>query len=187
MDAANVDLKGFTERFYAKRCAGSLEPVLDTLKYLVHETNVWTEITTLIIPGENDSDEELDALTQWVATRIESQTFPCISPPSTPTIACGRPSPRRPRPCKRRAPSPSATGSTTSMSATSTIRRGRRRCAPTCGARAIARDGYTITAYALDASGACLSCGTKMAGVFAAKPGAWGARRVAVDIERYAA
>ena len=130
MDAANVDLKGFTERFYAKRCAGSLEPVLDTLKYLVHETNVWTEITTLIIPGENDSDEELDALTQWVATRIESQTFPCISPPSTPTIACWRPSPRRPRPCKRRAPSPSATGFTTSMSATSTIRRGRRPCAP---------------------------------------------------------
>ena len=57
----------------------------------------------------------------------------------------------------------------------------------TCGARAIARDGYTITAYALDASGACLSCGTKIAGVFAAQPGEWGARRVAVDIERYAA
>ena len=70
MDAANVDLKGFTERFYAKRCAGSLEPVLDTLKYLVHETNVWTEITTLLIPGENDSDEELDALTQWVAREL---------------------------------------------------------------------------------------------------------------------
>ena len=72
MDAANVDLKGFTERFYAKRCAGSLEPVLDTLKYLVHETNVWTEITTLIIPGENDSDEELDALTQWVARELRA-------------------------------------------------------------------------------------------------------------------
>ena len=73
MDAANVDLKGFTERFYAKRCAGSLEPVLDTLKYLVHETNVWTEITTLLIPGENDSDEELDALTQWVARELQAR------------------------------------------------------------------------------------------------------------------
>ena len=73
MDAANVDLKAFTERFYEKRCAGSLKPVLDTLKYLVHETNVWTEITTLLIPGENDSDEEIDALTQWVGARAEAR------------------------------------------------------------------------------------------------------------------
>ncbi len=74
MDAANVDLKAFTERFYAKRCVGSLEPVLDTLKYLVHETNVWTEITTLLIPGENDSDEEIEALTQWVAKELKRDT-----------------------------------------------------------------------------------------------------------------
>ena len=78
MDAANVDLKGFTERFYAKRCAGSLAPVLDTLKYLVHETNVWTEITTLLIPGENDSDEELDALTQWVARELRAGRSPAF-------------------------------------------------------------------------------------------------------------
>ena len=187
MDAANVDLKGFTERFYAKRCAGSLAPVLDTLKYLVHETNVWTEITTLLIPGDNDFDEELDALTHWVATRVADRMFLCTSPRFIPTIACWRQSPRRPRPCKRRAPSPSATGFTTSMSATSTIRRAQATLCPTCGARAIARDGYTITTYALDAAGACSSCGTRMAAVFAAQPGAWGARRLSVDIERYAA
>ena len=187
MDAANVDLKGFTERFYAKRCAGSLEPVLDTLKYLVHETNVWTEITTLLIPGENDSDEELDALTQWVATRVETRRSPAFHrlPPrlshagdrahAAPDPAKGarhrHPQRAPPRLCRQR-PRSGAAGDA---------------CAPTCGARAIGRDGYTITTYALDASGACLSCGTKMAGVFAAKPGAWGARRVAVDIERYAA
>ena len=71
MDAANVDLKAFTERFYEKRCAGHLKPVLETLKYLVHETEVWTEITTLLIPGENDSDEEIEALTQWVAKELK--------------------------------------------------------------------------------------------------------------------
>src|SRR5262249_54824744 len=60
MDAANVDLKGFSERFYAGTCAGPLEPVLETLEYLKHETDVWFEITNLIIPGLNDSDEELD-------------------------------------------------------------------------------------------------------------------------------
>ena len=70
MDAANVDLKAFTERFYARRCVGSLAPVLDTLSYLVHETDVWTEITTLLIPGENDFDDEIEALTQWVAREL---------------------------------------------------------------------------------------------------------------------
>ena len=70
MDAANVDLKGFTEDFYAKTCAGHLQPVLDTLEYLVHETDVWLEVTTLLIPGLNDSDDELDALTRWLAERL---------------------------------------------------------------------------------------------------------------------
>ncbi len=66
MDAANVDLKGFTEDFYHRLCFGHLDPVLETLKYLRHETPVWLEITTLLIPGENDSEPEIDALTRWV-------------------------------------------------------------------------------------------------------------------------
>src|SRR4029077_19932625 len=70
MDAANVDLKGFTEEFYRKICGGELAPVLDTLKYLKHETDVWFEITTLLIPGENDSDRELDEMTRWVAAEL---------------------------------------------------------------------------------------------------------------------
>ncbi|HET8579421.1 MAG TPA: AmmeMemoRadiSam system radical SAM enzyme, partial [Nitrospiraceae bacterium] len=70
MDAANVDLKGFTERFYKQICAGQLQPVLDTLVYLKHHTNVWFEITTLLIPGENDSEAELEALTQWVMEQL---------------------------------------------------------------------------------------------------------------------
>jgi pyruvate formate lyase activating enzyme len=70
MDAANVDLKGFTERFYHDVCAGHLQPVLDTLVYLKHQTNVWFEITTLLIPGENDSDAELDAETKWIVDNL---------------------------------------------------------------------------------------------------------------------
>ena len=70
MDAANVDLKAFTERFYHKVCAAHLEPVLETLLYLKHETDVWFELTTLLIPGENDSDEEIDAMTGWVVERL---------------------------------------------------------------------------------------------------------------------
>jgi pyruvate formate lyase activating enzyme len=186
MDAANVDLKGFTERFYAKRCAGSLAPVLDTLKYLVHETNVWTEITTLLIPGENDSEEELDALTHWVARELRPDVplhFTAFHPDyrmleTEPT----------PPPTLQKARA-IAIGNGLQHVYVGNVHDPARQATlcPTCGARAIGRDGYTIRTYALDVSGACASCGTRMAGVFATKPGAWGSRRLTVDIERYAA
>jgi len=70
MDAANVDLKGFTERFYKKICGGRLAPVLDTLEYIRHETGVWLELTTLLIPGQNDEDRELDEMTAWVVEHL---------------------------------------------------------------------------------------------------------------------
>ena len=70
MDAANVDLKGFTEAFYRDLCAGSLQPVLDTLAHIHHETRCWLEITTLLIPGANDSDAEITALSRWVAREL---------------------------------------------------------------------------------------------------------------------
>ena len=73
IDAANVDLKAFTERFYRDVCGAELAPVLDTLVYLKRETRVWLEITTLLIPGENDSDAELDAMTQWIAARARAR------------------------------------------------------------------------------------------------------------------
>ena len=70
MDAANIDLKAFTERFYWRVTGAHLEPVLDTLRYLKHDTDVWLELTTLLIPGENDSDQELQAMTQWVVEQL---------------------------------------------------------------------------------------------------------------------
>jgi pyruvate formate lyase activating enzyme len=70
MDAANVDLKAFTERFYRDLCGGKLAPVLETLEYLKHETEVWFELTTLLIPGENDSLKEIDEMTRWVADKL---------------------------------------------------------------------------------------------------------------------
>ncbi|NOZ03136.1 MAG: AmmeMemoRadiSam system radical SAM enzyme [FCB group bacterium] len=70
IDAVNVDLKAFTEAFYRKLTLSRLDPVLDTLRWLVHETDVWVEITTLIIPGKNDSERELDGLTKFVAREL---------------------------------------------------------------------------------------------------------------------
>jgi pyruvate formate lyase activating enzyme len=186
MDAANVDLKAFTERFYAKRCVGSLAPVLDTLKYLVHETDVWTEITTLIIPDENDSDEEIEALTQWVARELKRDTplhFTAFHPDYH--MLDTRPTPpatlQRARSIAiRNGLAHVYVGNVHDPARQATL-------CPTCGARAIGRDGYRITAYALDAAGACRNCGTRMAGVFAAAPGKWGSRRLPVDIERFVA
>ncbi len=186
MDAANVDLKGFTERFYAKRCAGALGPVLETLKYLVHETNVWTEITTLLIPGENDSEEEIEALTRWAAKELRPDVplhftafhpdYHMLETPPTPPATLQR---ARAIAIKNGLHHVYV-GNVHDPARQATL-------CPVCGARAIERDGYTITGYALDATDACRSCGTKMAGVFAAGPGAWGSRRLPVDIERYAA
>ncbi|MDH5538467.1 MAG: AmmeMemoRadiSam system radical SAM enzyme, partial [Rhizobacter sp.] len=70
MDAANVDLKAFSDDFYFRQTGAHLAPVLDTLQYIVHETDCWLEITTLLIPGHNDSDAELQALTRWVAEQL---------------------------------------------------------------------------------------------------------------------
>ncbi len=70
MDAANVDLKAFTEAFYFKLTGSHLQPVLDTLVYLKHETDVWFEITTLLIPTKNDSDEEITAMCKWIAAAL---------------------------------------------------------------------------------------------------------------------
>jgi pyruvate formate lyase activating enzyme len=186
MDATNVDLKAFTERFYARRCAGSLAPVLDTLRYLVHETDVWTEITTLIIPGENDSDDEIEALTQWVARELGRDVplhftafhpdYHMLDAPPTPLATLQ----------KARAIAIGNglhhvyVGNVRDTAWEATL------CA-TCRTRCIGRDRYEITGYRLDASGRCLHCGAPMAGVFAERPGTWGSRRLPVAIERYAA
>jgi pyruvate formate lyase activating enzyme len=87
LDAANVDLKAFTEGFYRHVCAGRLQPVLDTLRYLRHETDVWFEITNLLIPDHNDSEDEVDDMTSWVIDNLD-RTFLCTSPPFTPTSRC---------------------------------------------------------------------------------------------------
>ena len=84
MDAANVDLKGFTDEFYVKLCGARLQPVLDTLVYLKHETDVWFEITTLLIPGKNDSTESSKRCARG-SRASSAPTCRCISRRSIPT------------------------------------------------------------------------------------------------------
>ncbi|HEX5757869.1 MAG TPA: AmmeMemoRadiSam system radical SAM enzyme [Thermoanaerobaculia bacterium] len=186
MDAANVDLKGFTDRFYRQVCGGELQPVLDTLKYLRHETEVWFEITTLLIPDENDSEAELDALTRWVAAELGPDVpihFTAFHPdwkmldkPPTPpaTLARAR------RIALANGLRYAYTGNVHDEDGGSTWCHG-------CGARLIGRDWFTLTDWHLDESGRCATCGTPCPGRFEPLPGTWGARRQPVRLAHAAA
>ena len=185
IDAANVDLKGFSEGFYHRLTAAHLAPVLDTLVYLKRETDVWLEITTLLIPGENDSVAEIDALTRWIATELGpdvplhfSGFFPdyrLLDHPPTPKATLDR--------ARAQAIANGLhhvyIGNVRDPARQTTI-------CDLCGAALIGRDDYDVTTYALDASGACPECGCKLAGRFAAESGHWGARRKPINIEAFA-
>ncbi len=181
MDAANVDLKGFDEEFYVKLTGGHLQPVLDTLTYLKHETDVWFEITTLLIPGHNDSDEELDAMTKWVVKELGPDVpmhFTAFHPdykmmdvPPTPPQTLTRARDIAMRNGVRYA----YTGNVHDKGGESTY-------CHHCGQLLIGRDWYQLSEWNLDAEGKCRNCGTPCAGVFEEKPGDWGPKRVAVKM-----
>jgi pyruvate formate lyase activating enzyme len=185
MDAANVDLKAFTERFYAGTCAGHLEPVLETLEYLKHETRVWFEITNLLIPGLNDSDDELDRLTSWVVDRLGPDVplhFTAFHPdyklrdrPPTPPATL-----TRARSIARAKGIRYAyTGNVDDVVGGSTD------CVR-CGTRVIERDWYRLGTYRLSEDGRCESCGLRIPGVFAGSPGNWGRKRLPVRLAQHA-
>ncbi|MBK1643123.1 AmmeMemoRadiSam system radical SAM enzyme [Thiocapsa imhoffii] len=175
MDAANVDLKGFTEGFYHRLCGGHLQPVLDTLEYLARETKVWLELTTLLIPGENDSDEELERMTQWVVEHLGPMVpmhFTAFHP-----LHKMRDRPRTPSTTLQRARA-IALNNGVRYAYTGNVRDttgGRTHCHG-CGLPLIGRDGYRITTWNLTPEGCCSHCATPCAGLFEARPGTWGGR-----------
>jgi pyruvate formate lyase activating enzyme len=182
MDAANVDLKGFTEAFYYDVCAGHLQPVLDTLVYLRHETNVWFEVTTLLIPGLNDSDAELEEMTRWYAEHLGPDVplhFTAFHPdyrmtdrPPTPAATL-----RRARQiAQKNGLRHVYVGNVHDPQADSTY-------CHACGSLLIGRDWYVLTGWGLDAAGCCRQCGAACAGVFDGRPGGWGARRLPVRLQ----
>jgi pyruvate formate lyase activating enzyme len=171
-----VDLKAFSEDFYRRLCSAQLGAVKDTLRYIARETAVWLEITTLLIPGENDSDAEIDAMTQWIAEEVGIEVplhFTAFHPDyrMTGIPATSAASLRKARATAlRNGLRHVYTGNVRDEEGQST------RC-HACGATLIGRDWYTLTAWGLDASGHCASCGAACAGRFDPQPGNWGARR----------
>ncbi len=181
MDAANVDLKGFTEKFYQRSCIGRLQPVLDTLVYLRHETGVWLEVTTLIIPGENDSDAEIRELANWYLKNLGPDVplhFTAFHPDFK---MLDKPTPAATLTRARKIAMDAGlryvyTGNVHDEDGESTY-------CPGCGKNLIGRDWHTLTAWNLTADGECKFCQTRIPGVFRATPGAWGARRQPVRLK----
>jgi pyruvate formate lyase activating enzyme len=181
MDAANIDLKAFTDGFYRTLCSAELGPVLETLDYVKHETRVWLEITTLLIPGCNDSASEIAALSEWIANRLGPDVplhFSAFHPdwkmrdvPQTPALTLSRARDIALRAGLRYV----YTGNVHDENGQSTYCHG-------CGARVIGRDWYEITSWALDEKGCCRSCGVRCAGVFEQGHSAWGVRRRPLEL-----
>jgi len=180
MDAANVDLKGFTEEFYHRNCYGELAPVLDTLKYLRHQTSVWFEVTTLLIPGENDSDRELEQAAGWFSENLGPDVpwhftafhpdYKMLDKPRTPPATL-----TRARAIGRaRGLRYVYTGNVRDPEGGSTW-------CPGCGQRLIERNGYDLGEWQLKIN-RCIACGFEVAGHFAARPGNWGNRRLPVRL-----
>jgi pyruvate formate lyase activating enzyme len=181
MDAANVDLKAFTDDFYYKLCGARLKPVLDTLVYLKHETDVWVEITTLLIPGKNDSNAELEAECKWIRKELGLDVpvhFTAFHPdykmpdiPATPAATL-----RRAREI--------ALGEGLRYVFTGNVHdeRGGTTYCPSCRAALIVRDWYRIEEYRVTTEGKCPDCGAAIAGRYGEFNGQFGRRRIPVAI-----
>jgi pyruvate formate lyase activating enzyme len=184
MDAANIDLKGFTEKFYKKICFGDFHTVLDTLQYLKHETKVWFEITTLLIPGENDSSKELEESSQWIVQHLGPDVplhftafhpdFKMMDKPSTPpsTLARAR------EIALKNGLHYVYTGNVHDHAGSSTY-------CPQCKKLVMGRDWYVLNDWNITGDGHCRFCGYQIAGVFSGPPGSWGPRRLPVNLREF--
>lgn len=180
MDAINIDLKGFTEQYYRKVCGGHLGNVLESIEWAVKECPAWIELTTLIVPGHNDSDAELDRMTTWVLEHCGPDVplhFSAFHPdwkmldtPATPGSTLTR--------ARKIAMGNGLryvyTGNVHDVDGDTTF-------CPGCAAKVITRDWYEILDYRLD-HGKCQACGTQIAGVFGVDAGTWGRRRQPVRL-----
>ncbi len=186
MDAANIDLKAFTERFYHKLTSAHLQPVLETIEYAHKEAGTWIELTTLVIPGENDSDREIEEMAVWIMDHL-GPDVPLHLTAFHPDYKM-RDKPRTPAATLIQARKVAVAqglnhvyvGNIHDEAASSTYCSG-------CGEKVIGRDWYVLSRWHLDHYGHCLSCGTQLPGVFAGPPGAWGAKRQPVRLSQKSA
>ncbi len=186
MDAANVDLKAFTESFYWKLTGAHLQPILDTLVYLKHETDVWLELTTLLIPGENDSEQEIDEMTRWVVGALGSDV-PMHFTAFHPDWKMRDTPPTPPATLTRAREIAIANGVRYAYTGNVHDEAGQSTYCHSCGEVVIGRDWHRLTTWQLTEDGNCRRCGARCAGVFEPGPGTWGNRYLPVRLKDFAA
>ncbi|MDX2106411.1 MAG: AmmeMemoRadiSam system radical SAM enzyme [Candidatus Melainabacteria bacterium] len=182
IDAANVDLKGFSERFYKQLTLSELAPVLDTLKWLKHESDVWFEITNLIIPGENDSTEELKGMCDWIVTNLGEEVpvhFTAFHPDFK--LIQHQPTPANTLIEAREI----AIAAGIKFAYTGNVNDKKRQSTycPKCQNLLIERDWFELGKYNIK-KGCCNKCGTKISGVFEDKKGNWGRKRLPILFDK---
>jgi pyruvate formate lyase activating enzyme len=183
MDAANVDLKAFTDEFYFKLCGARLNPVLDTLAYLEHETDVWFEITTLLIPGRNDSSEEIEAESKWIMKELGPDVplhFTAFHPDYKMTDVAATPAAT----LRRARDIALAEGLHYVYTGNVHDAEGGTTYCPQCRSPLIVRDWYRIDHYGVTPDGKCPGCGTAIAGRYGVFKHAFGPKRIPVAIHR---
>ena len=181
IDAANVDLKGFTEDFYRHYCGGQLQPVLDTLRWLVHETQIWLEITNLVIPQANDSPDEIRRMCQWIVKEL-GPDVPLHFSAFHPDFKLIDRHPTSPATLKVAHDIAREAGIRYVYTGNVCDPERQHTYCPSCGRAVIRRDGYAIELFELR-GGRCLHCQTPIAGRFDETVGTWGGRRMPVAIE----
>ncbi|MBF0358232.1 MAG: AmmeMemoRadiSam system radical SAM enzyme [Magnetococcales bacterium] len=181
MDAANVDLKAFSEAFYSKLAGGHLQPVLEILEYIKKETSVWLELSTLLIPGQNDSEPELRDMTQWVVDRL-GPDVPMHFSAFHPAWKMGQTPPTSQKTLAKARQIALESGVRYAYTGNIADSVCESSYCHSCGELLIERVRYQLGRWHLDEDGCCKRCSTPCAGVFAEKPGDWGAKRVQVNM-----
>ncbi len=181
MDAANVDLKAFTEDFYVKQTGAHLQPVLDTLRYVKHETDVWLELTTLLIPGLNDSSEEIAAMSNWIVQELGSDV-PLHFSAFHPDYKLNDVMPTSLATLMRARKIALDAGLHYVYTGNVHYAEGDTTFCPGCGSAVIVRDWYEIEQYRLTAEGCCEDCHTPIAGRFELFADQFGRQRIPVRI-----
>ena len=183
MDAANVDLKAFTDEFYLKLCGARLNPVLDTLAYLKHETDVWFEITTLLIPGKNDSSAEIEAESKWIMKELGPGVpvhFTAFHPDHKMTDIAATPAAT----LRRARDIALAEGLHYVYTGNVHDAEGGTTCCPGCKSALIVRDWYRIDDYRVTPEGKCPDCGHALAGCYEKFTRSFGPKRIPIAIHR---
>ena len=186
MDAVNIDLKAFTEKFYKHITGSQLQIVLETLEYLKKETKVWLEITNLLIPDENDSEQEIEAMTQWIIETLGPDVpvhFSAFHPDWKMKNKARTP----PQTLTRARNIAVKNGIRYAYTGNVHDEEGDTTNCHTCGEPLIVRDWYQLKQWRLINKDQCPNCGTRCAGRFSERPGNWGAKRTPVNLKYYPA